>query len=131
MRVWFRSLVMPWVEEAYKIMKVEHGVDDDALDPKFLANPPNLTSSQRLPPGVLQPTGHLSLFNQTLSQRAKFVEWVFEDGAVQGRTPMWYVEALVDSRCVGKGKGGTKKAAKNEAAKHALIYLGVYEVGLS
>lgn len=128
MRDWFRFLVAPWVKEAYNIMKSEHGVVEERLDPKSISEPPNKDSSHRLPPSIVQTTGHLSLFNQTLAQRGKFVEWVFEDTGVQSRTPMWYVEALVDSRCVGKGKGGTKKVAKNEAAKHALIYLGVYEV---
>lgn len=128
MRDWFRSLVVPWVEEAYEIMKKEHGVVDDPVDPKSLSEPPNKDSMHRLPPSIMQAVGHLSLFNQTLAQRGKFVEWVFQDTGVQSRTPMWYVEALVDSRCVGKGKGGTKKVAKNEAARHALIYLGVYEV---
>lgn len=129
MRLWFRQLVMPWVEEAYRVLKVEHGVEEETMDPKAIANPPNVDPAHRLPPGVLQPIGHLSLFNQTLAQKGKFAEWIFQDSGVQSRTPMWYVEALVDSRCVGKGRGGTKKMAKNEAARHALIYLGIYEVG--
>ncbi|KAH7105615.1 ribonuclease III domain-containing protein [Auriculariales sp. MPI-PUGE-AT-0066] len=56
-RHWFRQLVMPWVEESYKIMKIEHGVNDDELDPRLISNPPNLTASQRLPPSIMQPTG--------------------------------------------------------------------------
>ncbi|EJD53653.1 ribonuclease III [Auricularia subglabra TFB-10046 SS5] len=127
MREWFRTLTQPWVEQGYRIMKVEHGVQDDPIDPKAISEPPNKDSKHRLPPSVVQAVGHLSLFNQTLAQRGKFVEWVFQDTGMQSRTPMWYVEALVDSRCVGKGRGGTKKVAKNEAARHALIYLGVYE----
>lgn len=129
MRPWFRELFTPWIDVAYREIKIEHGVSDAAaeLDPKLFSEP-STDATQRLPPPALQPTGHLSLFNQTLTQRGRFVEWVFSDASSQARTPMWDVEALVDSRCIGRGRGGTKKAAKNDAARQALVYLGVYEV---
>jgi ribonuclease-3 len=57
------------------------------------------------------------------------VEWVYRDGG-EGEgtktTPVWLVSVLVDGECLGKGKGGTKKAARNEAAKEGLVSLGVY-----
>lgn len=39
---------------------------------------------------------------------------------------MWVVSVFVDGECLGKGKGGTKKAARNEAAKEGLVSLGVH-----
>jgi ribonuclease-3 len=32
---------------------------------------------------------------------------------------------MVDGNCIGRGRGNTKKAAKNEAAKEGLTKLGV------
>jgi ribonuclease-3 len=32
---------------------------------------------------------------------------------------------MVDGNCLGRGRGNTKKAAKNEAAKEGLAKLGV------
>jgi hypothetical protein len=36
---------------------------------------------------------------------------------------------MVDGHCVGRGRGNTKKAAKNEAAKEGLVKMGVPFVG--
>ncbi len=41
-------------------------------------------------------------------------------------TPVWYVKVVVDGGCLGHGKGGTKKLARNEAAKLGLRALGVH-----
>ena len=56
------------------------------------------------------------------------VEWVYKDSADQGTrtTPVWVVRAMVDSECIGRGRGNTKKAARNEAAKEGLQKMGVY-----
>lgn len=35
---------------------------------------------------------------------------------------------MVDGNCIGRGRGSTKKAAKNEAAKEGLANLGVHVV---
>jgi dsRNA-specific ribonuclease len=39
------------------------------------------------------------------------------------------VRAMVDGKCVGRGRGNTKKAAKNEAAKEGLVKMEVSFVG--
>lgn len=36
---------------------------------------------------------------------------------------------MVEGKCVGRGRGNTKKAAKNEAAKEGLVKMGVPFVG--
>lgn len=43
-------------------------------------------------------------------------------------TPMWIAEAMVNGEVWGKGRGNTKKAAKNEAAKEGLARLGWKDV---
>ncbi|TCD67270.1 hypothetical protein EIP91_000347, partial [Steccherinum ochraceum] len=41
-------------------------------------------------------------------------------------TPIWVVRAMMNEKCIGRGRGSTKKAAKNEAAKEGLRELGVF-----
>lgn len=73
--------------------------------------------------------GHLALFNQHLQKSNQAVEWIYSDGG-EGEgtktTPVWVVKVLVDGECFGTGKGGTKKAARNEAAKEGLKALGIF-----
>jgi len=70
--------------------------------------------------------GPLSLFNQHLQQKSKSIEWIYSDSAGEGTktTPIWVVRAMVDGQCLGRGRGTTKKVAKNEAAKEGLKKLG-------
>ena len=65
---------------------------------------------------------------QYLQQQNKVVEWVYRDSADHGTktTPVWLVRAMVNSECIGRGRGNTKKAARNEAAKEGLQAMGVY-----
>ena len=35
---------------------------------------------------------------------------------------------MLDGKCVGRGRGSTKKAARNEAAKEGLTKLGIHFV---
>ena len=80
------------------------------------------------PPRIPGNVGHLSLFNQHLQQQSKSIEWVYVDSAGEGTktTPIWVVRAMIDGECLGRGRGSTKKAARNEAAKEGLIALGIY-----
>lgn len=76
--------------------------------------------------------GHLSLFNQYLQKLDRSVEWVYSDVPEEGveidevaknvskTTPVWYVKVLVDGEFYGTGRGNTKRAARNEAAKIGL-----------
>jgi len=40
-------------------------------------------------------------------------------------------KAMVDGECIGRGRGNTKKGAKNEAAKEWLVKMGVSFVGVA
>ncbi|KAJ6515382.1 ribonuclease III domain-containing protein [Mycena sanguinolenta] len=99
-------------------------------------------------------TGHLALFNQCLQKRDARVEWKYSDhqpfGPIYGAneieaatefsgisnedpfaqggtksTPVWSVQVLVDGEVYGCGRGNTKKAARNGAAKQGLVRMGV------
>ncbi|PPQ67577.1 hypothetical protein CVT25_012071, partial [Psilocybe cyanescens] len=97
--------------------------------------------------------GHLALFNQNLQKTNRVVEWIYSDGndaaadnghgnsngneysdvgldpdvMIKGTkaTPVWYVKVMVDGEFYGRGRGNTKKAARNEAAKEGLRLLGI------
>jgi ribonuclease-3 len=89
--------------------------------------------------------GHLALFNQHLQKANTKVEWIYSDGDAVRRdgdvdmdmtpgdvllkgtkaTPVWYVKVTVDGEFYGRGRGNTKKAARNEAAKEGLKKMGV------
>ncbi|KAF9238836.1 ribonuclease III [Melanogaster broomeanus] len=77
--------------------------------------------------GTPTTTGHLALFNQQLQKARREVEWLYSDGVGQGTdtTPIWVVRVEVDGEVFGKGRGGTKKAARNEAAKEGLVRMGI------
>ncbi len=93
--------------------------------------------------------GHLALFNQHIHKTNRTMEWVYDDPAdtengdqpqnayrdmglspdimIKGtkETPVWYVKVLVDGEFYGRGRGNTKKAARDEAAKEGLKKLGI------
>lgn len=77
--------------------------------------------------GTPTTTGHLALFNQQLQKARREVEWVYDDCVAEGTitTPIWAVRVEIDGEVFGRGKGGTKKAARNEAAKEGLIRMGI------
>lgn len=82
--------------------------------------------------------GHLALFNQQLQKSDRQVEWIYshspdddkqvEEPARKGTntTPVWFVKVLVDGQFYGRGRGNTKKAARNEAAKTGLQMMGIF-----
>lgn len=77
--------------------------------------------------GTPTTTGHLALFNQQLQKSRREVEWVYDDCVAEGTvtTPIWAVRVEVDGEVFGRGRGGTKKAARNEAAKEGLVRMGI------
>lgn len=77
--------------------------------------------------GTPNTTGHLALFNQQLQKARREVEWVYDDCVAEGTTttPIWAVRVEVDGEVFGRGRGGTKKAARNEAAKEGLVRMGI------
>ena len=127
-KAWLRPLFRPYIAEAYRIVRVQHGLPPEP-SPISPDSEPNLQwHSRHIASRGALTVGHLSLFNQHLQQTNKTVEWVYSDSAGMGTktTPIWVVRAVVDRECLGHGRGNTKKAAKNEAAKEGLRKMGVY-----
>ena len=133
---WLRALLRPYVHEAYRIVRSQHGLPPASATSGAPAGPlpaPRRLSDPALPvspppsPSLTSATiGHLGLFNQRLQQDNRTIEWSFSDSKDQGTkaTPVWVARALVDRECWGTGRGNTKKAAKNEAAKQGLSKIG-------
>ncbi|OJT05391.1 hypothetical protein TRAPUB_3832 [Trametes pubescens] len=141
-KAWLNPLLRPFLVLAYRTVRVQHGLTPE---PSYAPQPPPYSEAASMPPtnGVIPYSsqtwstpppprmpasiGHLSLFNQHLQQQLKSIEWVYSDSAGQGTrtTPIWVVRAMVDGECLGHGRGSTKKAARNEAAKEGLAKLGI------
>jgi len=140
-RLWLRPLLLPYILESYRKVRKEYGLPpSDGNAPTKTATPlaqlstntPAEASRSMLASPLARysttTVGHLALFNQCLHQESKSIEWVYSDSVGEGTptTPVWVVKAIVDGDCVGRGRGSTKKAAKNEAAKEGLAKLGVH-----
>jgi len=94
-KVWLNQLFTPYVHEAYRIVREQHGM-------------------------LQVPTYYLDQFNMNLEQCTRRVEWKFDDTVIENNVPLWDVKLVVDNDRWGNGRGSTKKAAQNEAAKHGL-----------
>ncbi|KAL4076268.1 ribonuclease III domain-containing protein [Scleroderma citrinum] len=145
---WLRALFTAYIKEAYLLVRTQYGLPPlppgatvNSTVPNVVAAPTSATitvTSHILstlpfnlyhppPSGVTTTTGHLALFNQIVQRDQKAVEWIYTSDAGDGTytTPIWSVKVEVDGEEYGRGKGGTKKAARNEAAKKGLVKLGV------
>lgn len=103
-RLWLRPLLLPDALEAYRIVREEYGLPpSDGAAParkvipfaQLSANTPMEASRSMWfsPPPAQYSTnvGHLALFNQSLQQKSKPVEWVYTGSAGEGSrtTPVW------------------------------------------
>lgn len=133
---WLVPLFRPYASLAYTMVRTQHGLPplptpsatppSPAVKPPWTSSPPTLILD--VPHSAQSTTiGHLALFNQHVQKENKAVEWVYSDGEGEGTktTPVWLVKVFVNGECLGEGKGGTKKAARNEAAKGGLEKLGI------
>jgi len=131
---WLDKLFTPYVYEAYRIVREQHGLPPlgGGVNNELHAvtgTPPTPPPEFRIERMATTTLGHLGLFNQRLQQENKSIEWVFDDTITESNraTPVWAARALIDGTCWGYGRGNTKKAAKNEAAKQGLRRMGFDE----
>ncbi|KAJ7462111.1 ribonuclease III domain-containing protein [Mycena latifolia] len=144
-KTWLDALFRPYAQAAYNVVRAQHGLPPVAACSRASPAPSSLSSGSSADSNhggaPDSPAGHLALFNQHLQKGAQRVEWVYSDQAPFGApdasapapaawrgsktTPVWSVQVLVDGTVLGRGRGNTKKAARNEAAKEGLASLGV------
>ncbi|OJA20316.1 hypothetical protein AZE42_05448 [Rhizopogon vesiculosus] len=129
---WLKALFGPYTTEAYKRVREQHRLPPvpppTHIAPDFmLSSPPPSPPQPRLTATAPTTIGHLALFNQQLQKANRIVEWIYADGTGEGTktTPIWIVKCEVDGEVYGRGQGGTKKAARNEAAKEGLKKMGI------
>ncbi|KAJ7707392.1 ribonuclease III domain-containing protein, partial [Mycena rosella] len=134
-KVWLDALLRPYAHAAYTSVRAQHGIP-----PVGPSRPPSAggstgaqSSTSSTPAG---PVGHLAVFNKHMQKRTQRVEWVYSDQHPFGdaaaaawagskTTPVWSVQVVVDGAVLGRGRGRSKKEARNEAAKEALAHLDV------
>ncbi|KAA1466570.1 ribonuclease III [Dentipellis sp. KUC8613] len=133
-QAWLRALLKPYIQQAYRIVREQHGlppVDASGAYPRtptmpgMPGIPPSPPPSPPMQHANATTVGHLGLFNQRLQQQARSVEWRFDESIGEGTkaTPVWVAKAMIGDELWGKGRGNTKKAAKNEAAKQGLAHM--------
>ena len=138
---WIYALFRPYVQEAYRIVRVQHGLPPTADYPVLTSATPATiqsspgsstnTSDEEPSPSLRsygrQATGHLALLNQRLQQSRKIVEWKYykEPGPGTRTTPRWKATYNLDNAIIAQGTGTSKKAAQNAAAREGLMNLGI------
>jgi len=143
-RAWLDLLFKPYAKAAYQLVRKQHGLP--AL-PTPTSSPRSSPTSHLDMANSLEPMttiGHLALFNQHLQKSERQVEWIYSDrtglpescdGTEPGvdevmrgmrTTPVWFVKVVVDGEIYGTGRGNTKKAARNEAAKLGLEKMRIF-----
>lgn len=132
----------PRIVEAYQEIREEHGLARKAEEAAEILEREKQENHERkrtlaekllIPPNIQTSlVGYLSLFNQHCQQKNLEVDWKYCDvpGGTKA-TPVWSVDAIINGNIVGTGQGHTKKAARNDAAKLALKFLGITVVSLS
>ncbi|KAF8897912.1 ribonuclease III domain-containing protein, partial [Infundibulicybe gibba] len=138
-KTWLDLLFRPYARAAYIVVRKQHGLPALPTPSASPRSPPSTPLDKDEIPSTT--IGHLALFNQHLQKADRAVEWIYSDRAplhgtwgtgtdaiARGTmtTPMWYVKVMVDGEFFGQGRGGTKKAARNEAAKEGLKKLGIH-----
>ena len=120
-KVWLDQLFTPYVHEAYRIVREEHGTQQLALTTGRV-QPVRLTRP-RLPkvPTNSATVSHLTQFNACLQPYYKRIEWKFDDTVIENNIPLWVVKLFVDGDRWGRGSGSSKREAKNEAARQGLV----------
>ncbi|KAJ3490725.1 hypothetical protein NLI96_g1207 [Meripilus lineatus] len=106
---WLQALFRPFITEAYRHVRVQHELPPDPPAVSPTATPPLPAADTRIFPWSSPPP-------LALSQAA---------GEGSRTTPIWVVRAMVQGECLGRGRGSTKKAAKNEAAKEGLKNMSI------
>ncbi|KAH8834115.1 ribonuclease III [Flagelloscypha sp. PMI_526] len=146
---WLRPLLLPYMALAYRAVRQEHGLP---ATPNL--SPTQLTTDFAqlgLKPvhaeTAAATTGHLALFNQHIQKLNKEVEWLYVEITtpplstadakaskdpdsdilvhLNKTTPVWEVKCCTDGEIIGRGRGLTKRGARNEAAKEGLQKLGI------
>ncbi|PFH49255.1 hypothetical protein AMATHDRAFT_76285 [Amanita thiersii Skay4041] len=131
-KVWLIPLFRPYAIEAYALVREQYVIPSDSPPAPPASHttskpspftPPSTPSS--LTPGPNGIVNYLYQFNQHLTKLNREAMWTYSeeqvgDGDQNKLMPVWCAMVMVDGKLYGTGKGNTKKAARNAAAKQGL-----------
>jgi len=128
-KVWLDQLFTPYVHEAYRMVREQHdsqpaGFNNGPGASRAAHTPPRTPPRSPEVPAKSATVNPLSQFNACLQPYNKRIEWIFDDTIIENSVPLWTVKLVVDGDRWGYGRGNSKKAAKNEAAKQGLTRMG-------
>lgn len=130
---WLSAVLTPSVHLAYQVIYHAYGgpVPSDLATSVFPSVVPSNVPPMSPPLPVTDDSGCTSLLNQHFARQHKYLDWEFLPPSGSPMSPIWSVKAV--ERGVGvlsESTAGTKKQAKNKAARVALINLGLIQVSL-
>ncbi|CAE6516230.1 unnamed protein product [Rhizoctonia solani] len=131
------KILTPSICLAYEVVRANY-VEGEVASPQAILVFPSMTVSgvADLPaaPLIAHPlpftadSGCTSLLNQHFAQQHKNLDWEFSPPAGTSSAPLWEVKAVERGGMVlATATAGTKKTAKNIAARRALIALGILQ----
>ncbi|KAJ1308375.1 hypothetical protein OPQ81_004082 [Rhizoctonia solani] len=132
------QILTPSVRLAYQVVRAGY-VEGTSPSPEASlvfppTNVPGLSSDLSPASHIAHPlpytaeSGCTSLLNQYFAQKRKHLDWEFSPPTGTSSEPVWEVRAVVRGGDVlATAVAGTKKTAKNIAARQALISLGILQ----
>ncbi|KAJ7663491.1 ribonuclease III domain-containing protein [Mycena rosella] len=116
-QTWLETLFQPHIIEAYITLQPEKNVD-----PKGTGSPLPSSSAKN---SAVDTCNYTELLYNHLQNSEKHVEWAYENEHPVGSPVLiWSASVLVDKQVLGYGKGRTKTAARDDAAKQGLSRMG-------
>ena len=123
------NLLEPFALAAYRVVRHQHGIDDDSVndkhgDPYAAATLDNLSSVPSIRDGKGENSAShrtvAAILHQYAERLGKSVEYTFNSLPPINDTPWWESIVLSDGEVLASARGTTKKAAKNHAAALAI-----------
>lgn len=132
-QTWLSAVFTPSVYYAYEVIR--HTYQQIPASAQAALVFPSDAPAQDMPPVLLSPplpapesAGFTSLLNQHYSQQKKYLDWEFDAPTGPATGPTWTAKAVVRGEVeLAQASANTKKAAKNAAARIALISLGLLQ----
>lgn len=114
---WLFEVLQPYAVEAYETIRKEYAVTGGIQPTDAIEEAGGAGGAE---------TGYLPYLNQICAQRNWAIEWKFLPAETTSNAmPQWAVECYVDKQLRGAAKAGKKQKAKHEAARQALVALGI------
>ncbi|KAG8724656.1 hypothetical protein FRC09_015800, partial [Ceratobasidium sp. 395] len=129
-KAWLTDVLTPSIRLAYEVVFHAYGgpLPSQLAASLFPSVVPSSAPPMSPPLPVTDDSGCTSLLNQHFARQHKYLDWEFLPPSGSPMAPIWSVKAV--ERGVGvlaEATAGTKKQAKNKAARVALIQLGLIQ----